>query len=291
MCSNTGQASLSQHSRAELIRRAETLVAQGFRRVVVTGGEATIHPDFWELVEFLRSLAVHWDINTHGRSFSAPHFTSRAIANGLQRAIVSLHSFDPTISAEIFGADELAHHETVRGIDELLQHRIPVLVNCVLSRKNLETLDSFLLSGIRRWGRRAAFKFVFPSTTGKGGRWSPIADLTLQEAQQQLIRIRELSVRRSIRTYFESVPCCITGDPQQIHFGRSTFGESHYLDDRDGSAIYAMRSIEAELAAYAPACATCPALPHCPGLPLPYAKRFGTDELSPFLNRPPSQGT
>src|ERR1700690_2868566 len=86
MCSNTGEAALFFHPTDELVRRAAFLHGCGFRRVVVTGGEATIHPGFWTVVERLAADAVVWDINTHGRTFSGPRLAQRGAATGLGRA-------------------------------------------------------------------------------------------------------------------------------------------------------------------------------------------------------------
>ena len=120
MCSNTGEASLFFHSTDELLRRAAFLHSAGLRRVVVTGGEATIHPGFWTVVKRLAAYAMTWDINTHGGSFSKPAFARRAAGSGLQRAIVSLHSLHAPTSAAIFGTKEDAHEATVAGVDRLL---------------------------------------------------------------------------------------------------------------------------------------------------------------------------
>src|SRR3954451_18715906 len=92
MCSNTGEASLFFHSTDALLRRADFLHRLGFRRAVVTGGEPTIHPGFWTVVERLAADGFAWDINTHGRSFAKDGFARRAAGAGLKRAIVSRHS-------------------------------------------------------------------------------------------------------------------------------------------------------------------------------------------------------
>jgi hypothetical protein len=84
MCSNTGEASLFFHATDELLRRADFLHAAGFARVVVTGGEATIHPGFWRIIEHLHGYGMAWDTNTHGRSFSQPGFARRAVGTRLR---------------------------------------------------------------------------------------------------------------------------------------------------------------------------------------------------------------
>jgi pyruvate-formate lyase-activating enzyme len=282
MCSNTGEAALFFHSTEELLRRAAFLRSCGFRRVVVTGGEATIHPGFWTVVERLAGYGMVWDINTHGRAFSQSGFAERAVETGLRRAIVSLHSFDPATSAAIFGADEVAHHETVAGIERLLDAGVGVMLNCVITRLNLDQLEDYLREGSQRYGRRVAFKFVFPSTIGKGGRWPGVASMRYSDVCEPLQRLRALATRKHLRLFLESFPNCVVRDPNLRNLGRSGFGETHYLDDATGGRVYAMRHIEAELSAYGEVCHGCAALSRCPGVARAYAERYGVDELRPF---------
>jgi MoaA/NifB/PqqE/SkfB family radical SAM enzyme len=282
MCSNTGEASLFFHSTEELLRRAAFLHACGFRRVVVTGGEATIHPGFWTVVEQLAAYGMVWDINTHGRTFSQPPFARRAVERGLERAIVSLHSFDPPTSAAIFGVREEAHYGTVAGIEALLSVGVDVLLNCVLTRLNLSQLQEYVHEGHRRFGGKVAFKFVFPSTLGKGGQWPAITSIRYSDVQENVRRLQATAARLHVRMYFESFPNCVLDAPEAMNYGRSTFGESHYLDDASGDRVYAMRHIEAELSAFGEACRNCTALRRCPGVSQAYIKRYGVEELTPF---------
>lgn len=281
MCSNTGEAALFFHSTETLLRRAELLRRSGFRRAVVTGGEPTIHPGFWTVVERLRADGFGWDVNTHGRSFAKDGFARRAVDTGLERAIVSLHSLVPATSAAIFGTREHAHHETVAGIDRLVDAGVEVMLNCVLTRLNLGEVDAYLRAGRERHGDRVTFKFVFPSTLGKGGRWEGIA-LRYADVQDTARRLHATGREIGATVLFESFPSCILGDPDATNLGRSAFGETHYLDDASGERIYSMRHIEAELSAFAEVCRRCTALRTCPGISRRYAKRHGVDELVPF---------
>lgn len=281
MCSNTGEASLFFHPTETLLQRAAFLRGRGFRRAVVTGGEPTIHPGFWTVVEQLNRDGFTWDINTHGRSFSKDGFARRATGLGLERAIVSLHSLRPATSAAIFGTREDAHHETVAGIGRLIDADVTVTVNCVLTRLNLDHLEEYLREGYARFGGRAAFKFVFPSTLGKGGQWSDIA-LRYDEVREPVRRLRATARGLGARVFFESFPNCVLDDPGSVNLGRWSFGETHYLDDASGDRIYSMSHIEASLSAFGEQCRQCVALRVCPGISRTYAKRYGTDELRPF---------
>lgn len=282
MCSNTGESALFFHPTEELLRREVFLREAGFRRVVVTGGEATIHPGFWTVIEQLAADGIAWDINTHGRSFAKPDFARRAVGCGLERAIVSLHSHDPATSAAIFGASAVAHEETVTGITRLLEAGVEVMINCVLTRLNLPHLDAYLPAVVQRFGTGITVKFVFPSTIGVGGEWDGIAAMRYAEVVEGVRRLRVLGAELDVALRFESFPNCVLGDAAAVNLGRSAFGETHYLDDAQGDRVYAMRHIEAELSAYGPACRECAAVRRCPGISHRYATRFGVDELVPF---------
>src|SRR6185503_5266970 len=124
-------------------------------------------------------------------------------------------------------------------------------------RLNLGELDDYLRTEHARYGERAAFKFVFPSTLGKGGPWGGIATLRYADVRETVRRLRSTAQELGARVLFESFPNCILAEADVVNLGRSAFGETHYLDDASGDRIYSMRHIEAELSAFAEACRHC----------------------------------
>ncbi|HAZ08197.1 MAG TPA: hypothetical protein DCZ01_06690 [Elusimicrobia bacterium] len=83
---------------ASLRRSLLTGLKQGLRRVVLSGGEATIHPEFIEIVELARELGyTHIQTITNGRRFCYPDFLKRAVAAGLKEVTFSLHGNTPAL--------------------------------------------------------------------------------------------------------------------------------------------------------------------------------------------------
>lgn len=280
MCSNSGRPEAFFIATDELLRRADRLADAGFRAAFVTGGEPTIHPGFWPVVARLRARAMAWHLNTHGRSFADDDFARRAVAEGLGLAIVSLHSHLPAVSAAIFGADERAHAETVRGIERLRAAGARVLVNCVLSTANLPALADFVRFLGARFGA-VALKLAYPFHLGKGGAWPPL-HYPLSSLRAPLAAARAAAAEAGVTLEFESIPSCILGDELAVNRSRSGCGESHYLDDLDGETLLSIEHLEAEHGRYAAGCLDCRAFPRCPGVGPVYADEFGTDELTPF---------
>ena len=284
MCSNSGRPAGWYPATEDLLRRLDFVASQGFGRLILTGGEPTIHRGFWAVVARLRELDLTWDINTHGRSFADPDFTERALNEGLERAIVSLHAHLAPISCEIAGFEPRQHEETVAGIDQLVQGGAEVMLNCVLCRPNLDHLLDHMDWCVARWGRELKLKFAFPNTIGRGGGW-PGIQLRYGEVAPVVRALRRRALASQVVVVFESIPNCILGDPEAGDLGRSGFGETHYLDDLRGDRLYSMAYIESQLSVYAESCRGCEALARCPGVAQDYARRYGVDELRPMIPR------
>lgn len=281
MCTNTGRAELDLFGRDELMRRLDFIVAQGFRRVMLTGGEPTIHPDFFTLAEALHGRGVAWDLNTHGRSFHRADFAARARRLGLERAIVSLHGHEPMTSGLMSGAPRVAFEQTLAGMAHLVGEGVAVMANLVLSRINLDHLDAWLELLHAHFGEAVEAKIVFPSLASKGREWDAI-QLRLEEVEAPVRRARATAARLGVALAWESVPNCITGDPTHDNVGRTGFGETHYLDDARGDVVYPLHVVERALARYHADCVACPAFDRCSGVSELYAERFGVNALVPF---------
>ncbi|MSP91085.1 MAG: radical SAM protein [Myxococcales bacterium] len=280
MCSNSGRPEAWFQKTDDLLRRADYLHQRGLRRVVLTGGEPTIHPGFWDVVARVNAHGMRWDINTNGRSFADPVFAERAAAAGLLRAIVSLHSHEPAASMVISGVNARGHDEIIAGIAELARAGVPLLLNCVLARQNLAHLEAYV-AFCRRLAPDAVLKFCFPTTTGKGGGWEGI-HLQYAEVQPVVRAIGARCAELGVGVTFEALPACVVGDASARNLSRSGFGETHYLDDVSGDRLYSIGHIEAELSCYPPACADCRARASCPGIGVDYATRLAAGELVPF---------
>ena len=282
MCSNSGRPEAFFQETETLLDRADFLHGQGIERVVLTGGEPTIHPGFWEIVSRLVDLGMRWDINTHGRSFSETDFVQRAVDNGLLRAIVSFHTHDPLVGQVISGYSEEAHEETIEGIRALAASPVELTLNVVLSSLNLPLVEEHLVYCHAHFGKDYTLKLVFPSTAGKGGGWKPI-HLRYSEVIETVLAARRWASDAGMKMVFEGFPNCVLGEMDLRDFSRSAFGETHYLEDIGGRELYSMRHIEAHFNVYPESCRSCAAYDHCPGVSERYLRTYGVEELKAFV--------
>lgn len=284
MCSNTGRPELRFLPEAEAFARLEHLCALGFRKVMLTGGEPTQHPVFWRITELLHERAMRWDLNTHGEPFSRPGTAERALDVGLSRAIVSLHDHEAGPSSLMSGITERKHERIVAGIDALRRVGAAVSLNRVMSRVNAGRLGDYLRFVALRWGPDLPVKVSFPSTAGKGGSW-PEIQIRYQDVVGEIRSSIRLAETLGLRLDFEATPSCIVGRADRRDLGRANWGESHYLDERDGRTVYGMRFLESMQRYYGEPCKRCVAAEGCPGLSRQYILAYGAEELSPFSPR------
>ena len=282
MCSNSGDPAAWLTAREELLRRVQWLSAQGLRRVVVTGGEPTSHPAFWDVIAALGSARMVWDINSNARSFAQIGFADRAVEAGLQRAILSLHSHVPAISQEISGVTAKGHNEIIAGIDALVATGVPVMLNLVLTTLNYLQLIAYLEWTVARWGHEIELKICFPTTIGRGGTWAGIA-LRYADVAGPVRAFAAAAEAIGLTWHAESLPPCVLGDARAGNMSRSGFGETHYLDDLSGAALYPIAHIEAELACFAETCRDCKVFSTCSGVSEAYMRRWGGGEFTPIV--------
>ena len=281
MCSNTGRPEAFFISEEALLQRVARLAVWGFRRVVLTGGEPTLHPSFFTIAETLQAREITFDLNTHGRTFVDTAFAERCVGLGLERAIVSLHSHETEASRAMSGFSAQAHDDTLAGVRNLRSAGVGVMLNLVLSTWNLGHLAAFVRFSATEFGTDTLLKICFPYTGGKGGDW-PAIQLRYDDIRQPLREAQQVAQTLGVRLLTESIPNCVHGDPSSRDGSRSGFGETHYLDDVSGEQIYPIRFIESELKVWPERCQSCAALAHCPGVQEAYALRYGVDELRPF---------
>ena len=278
MCTNSGHLAGRVPDAPELLGRIDFVAERGVPRVVLTGGEPTIHPAFFDVVERVVAHGMRWDVNTNGRAFGHAPFAKHAAREGLGRALVSLHSHSPEVHAMISGTSARAHAQTIAGIRHLRDEGVDVVVNLVLTVHSLPEVAQYLAFCSEELGAGVGIKIAFPSLYSQGREWAGI-DVRYRQVKAALA---DLAGSIGLGLMLEGFPNCVDGDPQRPDMGRLGWGETHYLDDRTGDRLHSIAFIASRTRVYAPACKRCLAFACCPGVERPYAERHGLEELQVF---------
>jgi cyclic pyranopterin phosphate synthase len=137
----------------EIVRLARLFVAQGVRKLRITGGEPLLRPNLSDLIGDLTSIPGVDDVALTTNGVLLAKYATELKAAGLQRITVSLDSLDPAIFARMSGG--------FGGVDEVLdgiEHArraglAPIKVNAVIQRgvndhTALDLVEHFRGSGV-----------------------------------------------------------------------------------------------------------------------------------------------
>jgi len=114
------------------------------RRLKFTGGEPTLHPDFFQIVEYAESLGLDFTLFTNGR-WLEPLELVRTLSrlSHLTGLLISLHGAHAH-SHEAFTGVSGSFEETVENICLALAAGLPATVSTVLTEPNLDEISDIV---------------------------------------------------------------------------------------------------------------------------------------------------
>lgn len=143
---------LDSHTHNGTNRAKEEIKAQildgrrkGAERLILSGGEPTIHPNFVDFVR-LGSLAGYERIQTvtNGRLFSYPEFLRRSLDAGLGEITFSIHGPNAKIHDALVGTKG-AFEQEIKGLELALQDGRPIInIDICVNRGNVKHLPAML---------------------------------------------------------------------------------------------------------------------------------------------------
>ncbi|MBW2703904.1 MAG: radical SAM protein [Deltaproteobacteria bacterium] len=129
----------------ELHKAIKESLEDGGERLILSGGEPTLHPDFLKLVDYAREQGFGWiQTVTNGRMFAYAEFARRAASAGLSEATFSMHGHHAALHDNLVGVPG-AFAQSLAGIQNLLETgQVVVNIDVVLNASNIDTLPDIL---------------------------------------------------------------------------------------------------------------------------------------------------
>jgi len=170
---------LDSHTHDGTMRAREEIKAQildgrrkGAERLILSGGEPTIHPDFVDFVRLGR-LAGYRKVQTvtNGRMFAYGDFLKRSLDAGLGEITFSIHGPNAKIHDALVGTRG-AFDEEVTGLKQALADGRPIInIDVCVNRGNVkqlpELLATFTAMGVREFDLLHVIPFGRAYTEGK----------------------------------------------------------------------------------------------------------------------------
>lgn len=210
--------------RAEVEAELQRGRSEGATRLILSGGEATIHPDFLELITLGKRLGyAHVQTITNGRMFAYPDFARGTVSAGLDEVTFSLHGHEADLHDGLTGVPG-SFAQTVSGIRNAVRATgLIVSGDVVINRINVPHLRRIMRLFLALGVREIDLLMVMPF-----GRATPPAESRLlfdaRRALPHLRRALELAREPGITVWTNRLdPRLLEGfegliqDPHKLH--------------------------------------------------------------------------
>jgi radical SAM protein with 4Fe4S-binding SPASM domain len=137
--SHLSMASLPKEGWFQVINK---LHEAGVPHLILTGGEATLHPDLLEIIRYADGLGHIVGMNSNGRRLAHRPFVDDLVAAGLNHMQITLASSRPELHDAINGVR--CFHQTVRGIENALASPLHTITNTTLMRRNMDHAEEIV---------------------------------------------------------------------------------------------------------------------------------------------------
>ena len=144
----------------------QAVALYGVHEVALTGGEPTLHPQLFDIVDAIVARGLRWHMVSNGHRFDRLLATLQAVP----ARMAGLSAIDFSLD----GADE-ATHDSIRGAGSFRTvmaavamaraHGVPVVLQCTLHRRNLDQIEALSLMGAKLGAGRVSFDLMQPTGT------------------------------------------------------------------------------------------------------------------------------
>jgi MoaA/NifB/PqqE/SkfB family radical SAM enzyme len=117
----------------------------GINKLILSGGEPTVHPDFLKIVKFAKDIGYkEIQTITNGRLFAYKNFLDQAVANGLTETTFSIHGHTKELYEKQSGIKN-SFEQALTGLTNSLNNKnLIVNIDIVINKINYRYLDKIL---------------------------------------------------------------------------------------------------------------------------------------------------
>jgi MoaA/NifB/PqqE/SkfB family radical SAM enzyme len=122
-------------------QRIDYLAACGIKEADLSGGESSIHKQWFDILDYCKSKGMKVSTLSNGYKFANKEFLAKSKEHGLEEILFSVHGYDKDSHNELVG-----HRKGFDNIKQAIHnaHELGVLVriNCTVTHKNYKSLPT-----------------------------------------------------------------------------------------------------------------------------------------------------
>ncbi len=184
----------SELSLEEKLMLVDQLDKAGVAAVAISGGEPTIHPDFYRIVKELASRGIHTSVATNGWTFAEKEKLQKAVDLGLKYVEVSIDSARPEKHDEFRGIPGAWEHAT-KTLENAVEIGISHGMATIMDKETYEEIDDILDLAENIGVKRVIFFNLVP--TGRAEEMVKI-DLSPEEREEFMKEVYHQMKKRKL---------------------------------------------------------------------------------------------
>ncbi len=162
----------------------------GARRIIILGGEPSIHPQIQETIDFILDLGMGAEMFTNGSGISAEF--ARWLYARRVRVVMKMNTFDADLQDRLSGRPGAAGI-IAAALDHLKQAGYPhdgafLAVSTIICRQNLDELPR-MWCWLREQGIAPYFEIITPQANALQNEWLSVDPPALKTLFEELARI------------------------------------------------------------------------------------------------------
>ncbi|MCC6021317.1 MAG: radical SAM protein [Thermoproteaceae archaeon] len=191
---NAGAPLRNELSLGEKLRVVRELDETGVAAIALSGGEPTIHDDFWPVLAEINRRGLYSAVATNGIAFASMEFALRARKAGLRYVEISVDAASPEVHDKFRGVRG-AWLKAIRGLENAVRAGLNAALAFTVTRQNVHEADKVLDLAQEIGVRRVVFFNFVP--VGRA-RQNAQLDLSPEEREEFLRHIYVEMRRRKI---------------------------------------------------------------------------------------------
>lgn len=183
-------------------------------KIILTGGEPTIHPDFFELIKFIRKefpqdLII--ELDTNGRRFYYPSFTRQLLSFGNINLLISLHGYDAKTHDAVTRVPG-SFYQTTTGIKNIIRCTNLGLkeleIRVILTKLTYKCIERILAFIKNSFPEITRVVIIFMEMEGQAGKNVKVVGIRYKDVKKTINRIKKwISQFKEMRFYH--FPLCV----------------------------------------------------------------------------------
>ncbi|MCP4176368.1 MAG: radical SAM protein [bacterium] len=178
----------------DIISQAKEL---GARKIIILGGEPTLHPQFFKVIEFINHNGMKAEIFTNGSKITQ-NFANKLYLNGV-RTVIKLNSFKPEIMKLLTGRSD-SHNLALQALKNLKEAGYPdknhfLAVSTVICKQNLEEITK-LWTWLRNQNIEPYFEIITPQGNAKENQWLEVTPKQTEKIFREIAEIDKIKFNK-----------------------------------------------------------------------------------------------